>query len=111
MLGGVVVERQQLVQVIGDLCGRLRELRAVGRVEGLRRGAGVVLVLGAPDLREGFLRSWVSGLGSAASTFAVLWNQQRPSVVFGNTSRSPFQNPSAPSPTASTGATDGLDGF
>ncbi len=86
MLGGVVVERQQLVQVIGDLCSRLRELRAVGRVEGLRRGAGVVLVLGAPDLREGFLRSWVSGF-------------------------SPFQNPSAPSPTDSTGATDGLDGF
>jgi hypothetical protein len=32
------------------------------------------------------------------------WNQQRCSRVSGNTSRTAFQNPSAPSPTASTGA-------
>jgi hypothetical protein len=33
VLGGVVVERQQLVQVVGDLRGRLGELGPVGRVE------------------------------------------------------------------------------
>jgi hypothetical protein len=43
-------------------------------------------------------------LGSAASTFELLWNQHRPSRAPGNTSRSAPQNPSAPSPTASTRA-------
>ena len=59
----------------------------------------------APQIsaRAFFAPGWAD-LGSAARTFAVLWNQQRPSLVSGNTSRSAFQNPSAPSPTASTGA-------
>jgi hypothetical protein len=35
---------------------------------------------------------------------AILWNQQRCSLVSGKTSRSGDQNPSAPSSTASTGA-------
>ena len=35
---------------------------------------------------------------------AILWNQQRCSRVAGKTSRSAAQNPSAPSPMASTGA-------
>ncbi len=34
----------------------------------------------------------------------MAWNQQRCSLVLGNTSRTAFQNPSAPSPTAGTGA-------
>ena len=34
----------------------------------------------------------------------ILWNQQRCSRVSGDTSRSALQNPSAPSPAASTGA-------
>jgi hypothetical protein len=37
-------------------------------------------------------------------TLAILWNQQRCSRVAGKTSRSAAQNPSAPSPMASTGA-------
>jgi hypothetical protein len=45
-------------------------------------------------------RTW----GSADTTFAILWNQHRCSRVVGNTSRSADQNPSAPSPTARTGA-------
>ena len=35
---------------------------------------------------------------------AILWNQPRCSAVSGNTSRSADQDPSAPSPMASTGA-------
>ena len=34
----------------------------------------------------------------------LLWNQQRWVLACGNTSRTALQNPSAPSPTASTGA-------
>ena len=42
--------------------------------------------------------------GSLLSTFAVLCTQQRCSRVFGQTSSSAFQKPSAPSATASSGA-------
>ena len=63
MLGGVVVERQQLLEVVGDLRGGLGELRAVGGVECLRRGAGVLLVLGVPDLAQGLLRPGMGTLG------------------------------------------------
>ena len=63
VLGGVIVEREQLVQIIGDLRGGLRELRAVGGVERLGRLPGVRLVLGAPDRGQGLLRAGVGGLG------------------------------------------------
>ena len=42
--------------------------------------------------------------GSAARTFAILWNQHRCSLVCGNTSRSAAQNPNAPWPVANTEA-------
>ena len=59
----------------------------------------------APQISaRAFFAPGCADFGSAASTLAVLWNQQRPSLASGNTSRSPFQKPSAPSPTASTGA-------
>ena len=45
VLARVVVERQQLVRVVGDLRGGLGELRAVGGPESLHRGEGVRLVL------------------------------------------------------------------
>jgi hypothetical protein len=72
MLGGIVVEREQLVKVIGDLRGGLGELRAVGGIERLRRGPGVVLVLGAPDLGQGLLRGRVRGLGQRAQDIRCL---------------------------------------
>jgi len=53
--------------------------------------------------RAFFAFGWAD-FGNAARTFPILWNQHRCSVVAGNTSRTAFQNPSAPSPTASTGA-------
>ena len=66
MLGRVVAEREQLVLIAGDLGCGLGELRAVGGSEGLHGRAGVVLVLGVPDLREGLLRAGVRGLGQGA---------------------------------------------
>ena len=62
VLGGIVVEREQLVQVTGDLRGGLGELGAVCGFEGVRGGAGVVFVLDVPDLRQGLLRSRVRRL-------------------------------------------------
>ena len=59
----------------------------------------------APQISaRAFFAPGCADLGSAPSTLAILWNQQRASLVSGKTSRSAFQNPSAPSPTASTGA-------
>ena len=45
------IERQQLVEVVGDLRGGPGELRAVGRVEGLHRGPGVVLDMASGRVR------------------------------------------------------------
>jgi hypothetical protein len=59
VLGGIVIEREQLARVAADLRGGLRELRAVGGVEGAGSGQGVRLVLGAPDLGQGLLRPGV----------------------------------------------------
>jgi hypothetical protein len=44
VLGGVVVERQQLVQVVGDLGDGLAELGSVGGLELLDGVEGVLLV-------------------------------------------------------------------
>ena len=68
------------------------------------RDLRLVDVLGVEDLLIAAIAPGCADFGSAASTFACLWNQHRCSRVFGNTSRKAFQNPSAPSPTASTGA-------
>jgi hypothetical protein len=57
VLGGVVVERQQLVEVVGELRDRLGKLRPVGGIERLRGVQGVAAVLGVPDLGQGLLRS------------------------------------------------------
>ena len=62
MLGGVVVEREQLLEVVDNLGDSLGELRPVGVLEGRGRGAGVVLVLGVPDLGEGLLGPGVGRL-------------------------------------------------
>ena len=59
MLGRVVVEREQLVDVVGDLGDRLGELRAVGRLELLHGVQRVRLAFGVPDLGERFLRPWM----------------------------------------------------
>jgi hypothetical protein len=72
VLGRVVVKRQQLVEVIGDLGGGLGELRSVGGLECPGGGAGVRLVFGAPDLGEGLLRAGVRGLGQGGQDVRCL---------------------------------------
>jgi len=62
VLGWEVVEREQLLQVVDDLGRGLGELRPVSVLERLGRFAGVVLVLGGPDLGEGLLRPRVRRL-------------------------------------------------
>jgi hypothetical protein len=52
VLGWVVVEGEQHVEVVGDLRGGLRPLDAELGGERLRGGSGVGLVLGVVDLRE-----------------------------------------------------------
>jgi hypothetical protein len=104
VLGREVVEGQQLLEVVGDLRDGLTELRAVGALNAViasrawRRSSAFQISARA------FFAPGCADFGSAPSTLAILWNQQRCSRAVGNTSRSALQNPSAPSPTASTGA-------
>jgi hypothetical protein len=56
VLGGVVVERQQPLEIVGDLRNGLAELRSVGCFEAAHGIEGVLLVLGVPDLGQGLLR-------------------------------------------------------
>jgi hypothetical protein len=63
MLGWVVVERQQLVEVIGDLGDRLGPLGAVVGGERVRGGCGVLAVLGVSDLRDRGFRTRLGRLG------------------------------------------------
>src|SRR6478736_9922743 len=102
MLGWVVVEREQLLDVVGDLGGRLGKLGPVRGLERFHGGVSVAFVLGVPDLAEHLLRARMRRLRQRSKN--ILWNQQRCSRVSGNTSRNAPQNPSAPSPAASTGA-------
>ena len=66
VLGWVVVEGEQLVQVTGDLRGCLGELRAEQRGERIRRGACFLLVLGVPDLGQRLLRGGMRRLRHGA---------------------------------------------
>jgi hypothetical protein len=104
MLGRILVELQQHVGVVGDLCDRLGVLRAVVDGERLDRHLGLVDVLGVVYSRIAASAPECADFGSAARTLACFCHQQRCSRVLGNTSRSAFQNPSALSPTASIGA-------
>jgi len=62
VLGRVVIERQQYVEVVGDLRSGFGSLGAVLGGERPRGGFGVLLVLGVPDLGQGLLRPWVGRL-------------------------------------------------
>ena len=59
MLGRVVVEGEQHVEVVGDLRRGLGPLRAVLGGERLRSLGGVLLVLGVSDLGQRGLRAWL----------------------------------------------------
>jgi hypothetical protein len=91
VLGRVVVEGEQHVEVVGDLRGCLGPLRPVAGDERACGLLGVLAVFGVPDLGECGLRAGLTDLGSALSTLAILRNQHRCSRVSGNTSRSAAQ--------------------
>jgi hypothetical protein len=63
VLGGVVVELQQHVEVVGDLRDRFGPLGAVLGHEGAGSGLGVLAVFGVPDLGQRGLRAGPCGLG------------------------------------------------
>jgi len=63
VLGREVVEREQLVQVVGDLSDGLWELGAVGQLERGDGTSGVLAVLGVPDLGQSLLARRVGRLG------------------------------------------------
>jgi hypothetical protein len=56
VLGGEVIERQQHLDIVGDLRDGLGKLRPVGGLEGLHGVECVPLVFGAPDLGQRLLR-------------------------------------------------------
>src|SRR2546430_10521092 len=62
VLGGEVVERQEFVEVVGDFGDGFAEFGAVGQFERRDGPAGVVAVLGVPDLGEGPFRTRVRRL-------------------------------------------------
>lgn len=57
VFGREIVEREQLVHVVGALFGGFGPLRAVGLLERLHRLEGVVAVLGVVDLPHRLLRA------------------------------------------------------
>jgi len=65
VFGGIVVELQELVEILGDLRDRLGPLGGVVGLERLDRGERVLAVLGVPDLRERISRA---GLGRLRET-------------------------------------------
>jgi len=67
VLGGEVVEREQFVEIVGDLRDSLAELGPVSQLERRDAAAGVVAVLGVPDLGQGPFRAR-GGPTSAAPT-------------------------------------------
>jgi len=78
VLGGVVVELQEHVKIVGDLRDGLGPLRPVGLGERFRGPLGVVAVLGVPDLREclsgaglGRLREAVEDVGDLVDLMPI----------------------------------------
>lgn len=74
VLGGEVVERQQLGLVIGDLLDGLGELRAVLPGERLDRGCRVLAVLGVVDVLDGLLGCELGRLWEAVEAVGCFVN-------------------------------------
>ena len=104
MHGGVVVELQQYVEVVGDLGDRLGVLGAVVDLEGLDRDLGLVDVLGVVDFLERGKRARMCRLWQCSKHIGLLVPPAALLVGVGEHLRKAAQNPSAPSPMASTGA-------
>jgi hypothetical protein len=104
MLGREVEEAQQLLGVVGDLGHCLGPLGPIVAREHFDGALGMVTV-GASRISLSALRAPAcTALGRQPSTLATLWTQSRWWRVAGKASRSAAHSPSAPPPTATTGA-------
>src|SRR5215207_6065722 len=102
VLGREVVEGKQRIAILGQAVDRLGVFDAPGFDEGVESDERLLLGLGHPDLLQRLaFACWL--LGSLLRTLAVLCTQQRWPRVFGHTSSTACQKPSAPSATASSG--------
>src|SRR4029450_10428122 len=99
-----VEEREQHVGVLLQGSDRLGVLGPVLGSEPLRRVACLLAGLGVHTLAKRGLHARLEPLRDLSRMLPSLWNQSRCSRVFGHTSRTAAQKPSAPSPTATTGA-------
>src|SRR6266481_1987608 len=103
VLGRKVVEGEQWSTILAQALDSLLVLDAIGFDEPIECSLGVRPGLRHPDVLQ--CTAFACRLfGSLFKTFAVLCTQQRCARVFGHTSSIAFQNPSAPSATASCGA-------
>jgi hypothetical protein len=102
VLGREVVDRQQLLGVVGDLRDGLGPLGAVGLRERLDRLLRVRAVLGVADLLQRLGCARLCGLRQGVRDISGLVDPEA-LVAAGNTSASPFHRPIAPSPTTSSG--------
>jgi hypothetical protein len=73
VLGRVVVERQQLVEVVGDLRDGLAELRPVGGLELVTASRAWRRSSAFQISARAFFAPGCADFGRAASTFAILW--------------------------------------
>jgi hypothetical protein len=90
VLGGVVVEGEQLLEVVGDLGDGLGELGAEEGSKALTAFSASVLFSAFQICARVFFAAGCADFGSAARVFAILWNQQRAAA----TMRSPPTCPS-----------------
>jgi hypothetical protein len=104
VLGRVVIERKEHVDVLGDLGNRLGPFGAVVGGECFDRLEGVVAVLGVVDLRECGFRAWVRRLRQGGKNLRADVDPAPLLSDVGEHLPQGLQNPRAPSPTASTGA-------
>lgn len=72
MLGGIPVELQQRIEVVGDLGDRLGVLGAVVEFKGLGRDLGPVYVLSVVDILERGRRARVGRLRQCGKNIGLL---------------------------------------
>src|SRR5580658_7997594 len=104
VLGGEVVEGEERVAIFRQALDRLLVLCAVGFEERIECGLGGLPGFCHPDILQCALGLGLQALRQLVQDIRGLCTQQRCALVFGHTSSIAFQNPSAPSATASCGS-------
>jgi hypothetical protein len=74
---------EQHVEIVGDLATALANIATIGQLERHHGAAGVLVVLGVPDLGQGLLRLGWADFGSADSTLPILWSCSAIGVISG----------------------------